>query len=116
MTASAIDWARGLLRRKAKEEAPAKETTGGSRRSGDPVEVYRAANDLEAQVVKGFLESNGIPVALRGEALGTTLAVSVGHLAEVSVLVPEALAPRALELLESQVQEQDEAADQGDQE
>ena len=39
-------------------------TTGGDVQSGRPVEIYRAANEMEAQVIKSFLESNGIPVML----------------------------------------------------
>lgn len=109
MSVSAIDWVRGLLRRRtSREDAPARETTGGGRHSGDPVEVYRAANDMEAQVVKGFLESCEIPVMLRREALGSTLGVSVGPLAEVGVMVPEPLAAKAMELLEAQAEEEEE--------
>lgn len=104
MTTSAINWAKGLLRRKESEDAPARATTGGGRQSGDPVEVYRAANEMEAQVVKGFLESNDIPVMLRGEAIGQTIGFTVGPLAEVSVLVPEPLAPKAEELLQAQAE------------
>lgn len=100
MTVGALDWARGLLRRigGAKEDETMT-TTGGGHHSSDLVEVYRAAHNLEAQVIKGLLESNDIPVLLVGESLGTTLAVSIGALAEVRVMVPEPLADRALELL-----------------
>lgn len=104
MTSNAIDWARGLLGRARREEAASKETTGGSRKSGDPVEVYRASNQMEAQVVKGFLESNDIPVMLRWEAVGAVYGMTVGPLAEVSVMVAEPLAPRALELLQAQAE------------
>ncbi|GEM_PF-535120 len=75
-------------------------TTGGSV-STDPVVVWRAANWLEAQIVKGRLESEGIPVLLRGEALGPLYGLTTGGLAEVDLLVPGPLAERAQDLLRS---------------
>ncbi len=82
-------------------------TTGGSVTT-DPVVVWRAANWLEAQVVKGRLESEGIPVLLRGEALGPLYGLTTGGLAEVDLLVPEPLAERAQELLRSLEEVDDE--------
>jgi len=110
MSSHFINWSRGLLGRRSEREAPGGTATGGGRQSGDPVEVYVAANDLEAQVVKGFLESQEIPVMLRHEALGTALGLTQVPLAEVSVLVPAAVAARAVELLEVQAAEAQEAA------
>ena len=106
------DWRRRLgLRGRDPDSAANRATTGGGSQSGEPVEVYLAANDLEAQVIKGFLEANDIPVMLRREALGTTLGVAVGHLAEVSVRVPAPLADRAVELLEEQAAAADQLPD-----
>lgn len=100
MTPHVLDRIRNLLHASPSQTTTDEgATTGGEQHPGAPVEVYRAANMLEAQVVKGLLESNDIPVILTGESLGTTLAVSVGMLAEVRVMVPEPLAPRAVELL-----------------
>jgi hypothetical protein len=101
-----MDRIRNLLHMTPSRASAGEETTTGSaQQSTEPVEVYRAANILEAQVVQGLLESNDIPVMLVRESLGTTLAVSVGALAEVRVMVPEALAPRAVEILTAQVEE-----------
>lgn len=111
MTASAIDWMKGLLRPRVRAAAAGRSTTGGGRQSGKPVEVYRAANELEAEVVRGLLETHDIPVLLRHESLGPTLAVTVGMLAEVRVMVPEPLAPKAVELLEAQAAEAATAED-----
>ena len=105
VTAKAFNWARGLLSSKPKPETTSATTTGGDVRSGEPVEVYLAANDLEAQVIKSFLESNDIPVMTRTEAISIVYGMTVGPLAEVSILVPEPLAPRAVELLEAQAEE-----------
>jgi len=59
-----------------------------------------AANDLEAQVIKSYLESNDIPVMLQGDAISKVYGFTVGGMAEVRVYVPELLAPKAIELLE----------------
>lgn len=99
MTIRSLGWPRRLLGRRSQEDARPKESTGGQIQSGEPVEVYVAAHEMEAQVIKGYLESNGIPVVLLSEAIGPTLAVAVGPLAEVRVMVPAPLAERAQELL-----------------
>ena len=75
------------------------EATGGGPVDVPPVEVYCAANELEAQVVKGRLESEGIPALLSYDATGPVLGLAVGTLAEVRVLVPATLAERAQEIL-----------------
>ena len=80
-------------------------TTGGSIESEDPVEVYVAANELEAQVIRSFLESNDIPVMLRGEALGQVYGLVVGKFAEVRVFVPHLLAEKARALLDEAIEE-----------
>lgn len=99
MTSRALDWPRRLFGRRSRDQAIPKETTGGQIEAGEPVEVYLAAHELEAQVIKGYLESHAIPVVLLSEAIGPTLAVAVGPLAEVRVMVPAPLAERARELL-----------------
>ncbi len=78
-----------------------------------PVVVWEAANPLEAQVVKARLESEGIPAMIRGEALGNVYGLTVGGLAQSDVLVPEALAEKAIELLTGEVEwlEEDELAE-----
>ncbi len=65
----------------------------------ETVEVYRAANEMEAQIVRGRLQEEGIPVLLRYEAAGPVFGLAVGALAEVRVLVPAALAEQARLLL-----------------
>ena len=109
MTVTAINWGQGETQPSPAAETHSKATTGGHQHAGEPVEVYRALNELEAHVIKGFLESNDIPVMLRQESLGGTLGISIGMLAEVRVYVPEPLAPRALELLEAQSEDADQA-------
>ncbi|MDW8316646.1 MAG: DUF2007 domain-containing protein [Anaerolineae bacterium] len=99
MTSEPLDLSGGLLRRLEERARAAVMAVTGGGRSSELVEVYRAANELEAQVVKGLLETNDIPVLLQGESLRTALAVTVGPLAEVRVLVPAPLAEQAQALL-----------------
>jgi hypothetical protein len=82
------------------EEKATTATTGGEI-DQEPVVVWVAANQMEAQIVKGRLESEGIPAIIRGEALGAIYGLTTGTLAESAVLVPAALAERAEKLLQS---------------
>jgi hypothetical protein len=94
----------GLLRRRTEGEAAgepattAATTTGGGSEN-EPVIVWEAANLMEAYVVKGRLESEGIPALIRGEAVGAIYGLTAGSLAVVKVLVPAPLVDRALTLL-----------------
>jgi len=101
VTAKPFKWSRWLGAGKAGAEEKSMATTGGSIQSGEPVEVFVAANDLEAQVIKSYLESNDIPVMLQGDAVSKVYGFTVGGMAEVRVYVPELLAPKAIELLET---------------
>jgi len=73
-------------------------TTGGGS-AQEPVVVWEAANLLEAQVVKGRLESEGIPAMIRNEVLSVLYGLTAGSLANADVLVPAPLADKALEIL-----------------
>ncbi len=61
--------------------------------------VYRTAGLLQAEVVKGRLESAGIPVMLDYESLGRVMGLTVDGLGEVRVLVPDDRADDARQLL-----------------
>ncbi|HEY66557.1 MAG TPA: DUF2007 domain-containing protein, partial [Caldilineae bacterium] len=61
-------------------------------------------HEMEAQVIKGRLEAEGIPVMLQREAAGTVFSFSVGVLAEVRVLVPAPLAERARRILSEETE------------
>lgn len=99
------NWLSGLWAMRTRSTA----ITGGSVPT-EPVVVWRAANWLEAQVLKGRLESEGIPVLLRGEALGPLYGLTTGGLAEVDLLVPGPLAERAREIL-TDLEEDPEASE-----
>lgn len=87
-------------------------TTSGGKDHSEPVQVYVAPNDLEAQVIKTYLESNDIPVLLQGEAASKVFGFMVGSIAEVRVFVPAALAGKAIELLNEVVVEDEEPGEE----
>ncbi|MFN8487008.1 MAG: DUF2007 domain-containing protein [Caldilineaceae bacterium] len=87
-------------------------TTGGDF-DQEPVVVWQAANQMEAQIVKGRLESEGIPAIVRGETLGSIWGLTTGPLAATDVLVPAALAEKALEILHEEIEwEEIESSDE----
>lgn len=53
------------------------------------INVYSAAGKLEAEMVKAFLEAQGLKVILSQESVGQTIGLSAGRLGKVEVLVPE---------------------------
>ena len=64
------------------------------------VKVYTAAGELEAEMVKGFLEAQGIQVMLVQESIGRTLGLAAGKLGEVKILVPDGQVEQAKVLLQ----------------
>jgi hypothetical protein len=66
------------------------------------VTVYVSQGMLSAQVVRGKLESAGIPVLLKYEAIGQIIGLTVDGLGRVDVLVPEEYAADAEYLLEEE--------------
>jgi hypothetical protein len=74
--------------------------TGGEGET-EPVVVWEAQNRMEAEVVKGHLESEGIPALITGDVAGRIFGFHTGDLAKASVLVPAPLADRARAILES---------------
>ena len=62
------------------------------------VSVYTTTY-MEAQVIKGRLESEGIPVLLNYESAGLVYGITVDGLGEVKVMVPKHLAKEAKEIL-----------------
>lgn len=64
------------------------------------VEVLVTSGLLQAEIIKGKLESNDIPVLLQYESLGPVMGLTVDGLGQVRVLVPEEKAEIARILLE----------------
>ncbi|MGQ9546280.1 MAG: putative signal transducing protein [Dehalococcoidia bacterium] len=61
--------------------------------------TVRTANYMEAQVIKGRLESEGIPVLLSYESAGLIYGLTVDGLGAVKIIVPEHLAEEAKAIL-----------------
>jgi len=61
--------------------------------------TVRTTGYMEAQVIKGRLESEGIPVLLSYESAGLVYGITVDGLGEVKIMVPKALAKEAKEIV-----------------
>jgi hypothetical protein len=64
-------------------------------------EVYKAWGSAEAEVVKSFLQSHGIPCLLKGLVVQSVHAFSMDGLGEIKILVPEKDHSLAEKLLKS---------------
>jgi len=64
-------------------------------------EVYKTTYEMEAQVIKGLLESYGIPCVLRSNAAPSVFAFTVDVMGKVSIMVRDSMADRAKELIVS---------------
>jgi hypothetical protein len=63
------------------------------------VSIYKAANEMEAQVIKGLLESYDIPCLFKSNAAPSVHMFAVDGLGEVKVMVWESMAEKARELI-----------------
>jgi hypothetical protein len=54
---------------------------------------------MEAQIIKGRLESEGIPALLSYESAGLVYGLTIDGLGEVKIMVPEHMASEAKEIL-----------------
>ncbi len=65
-----------------------------------------SGNYLQAQIVKGRLESEGVPAMLRYEGAGLIYGITVDGLGEARVMVPENLVEQAETILADQEYEE----------
>ena len=61
--------------------------------------VYIASGQPEAQIIKGRLESEGIPAILRYESAGVVYGLTIDGLGQVEVQVPPSLVQDARNIL-----------------
>lgn len=61
--------------------------------------IATASGMIQANIIRGRLESQGIATRLRYEAAGSIYAITIDGLGEVRILVPSADSERARELL-----------------
>ncbi|MCJ7764046.1 MAG: DUF2007 domain-containing protein [Dehalococcoidales bacterium] len=65
------------------------------------IEVYKAKGELEAQVIKGLLESYGIPCLFQSHTASSVHTFAINGLGEVRIMVPEKAADEAKKLIEA---------------
>jgi len=63
------------------------------------VEIYRAASEAEARIIKSFLESNGISCLMKANAAPSVHAFAIDGMGEVVILVWEDVVEKARELI-----------------
>ena len=63
------------------------------------VEILIAGDEIEAQLIRGVLDANGIECVLRGESLRLTFGITADGLAEVKILVRREDARRARQVI-----------------
>jgi hypothetical protein len=86
------------------------------------VTVFWGNGMLDAQLVKGKLESEGVPVLLKYEAVGHIYGLTQGGLGRVEVRVPQEYEEEALELLaeepgpadDQELADEDDEAEEGE--
>jgi len=72
------------------------------------VVAYRAAGMVNAQIILGRLQTEGIPVRLQYETIGViSYSLDVDGLGEVKIFVPESFARQAKEILAQRFDEKD---------
>ena len=67
--------------------------------TGEKLSVIKVTKQMEAQIIKGRLESEGIPVLLSYESAGLVYGLTIDGLGEVKIMVPEHLAKEASSIL-----------------
>ena len=78
------------------------------------ISIYKAAGQLEAEMLKAFLEAQEIPVTLNQESIGRTYGLSAGRLGEVHILVPDAREDEARQILDDLLAGKFELGDEPD--
>lgn len=69
--------------------------------------AHVSAGMINAKIISGRLETEGIPVQLQYEAVGVLYGLTVDGLGAVKVLVPEEYIDRALEVIAERYDEAD---------
>jgi hypothetical protein len=63
------------------------------------VEVYKAANEMEAQVIRSLLESYDIPCILKSNAAPSVMVFTTDGMSEVKIMVAAFVADEARGLI-----------------
>jgi hypothetical protein len=70
-------------------------------KSDKMVEVYKAPNEMEAQVIKGLLESYGVPCFMKSNAAPSVHIFTLDGMGEVKIMVLDSMADKARNLIKS---------------
>ncbi len=68
--------------------------------SHDYVKVYTANGPLAGEMIRGFLQAQGIPAMVIQESAGAAIGLTIGKLGEVQIFVPKKHQQEAETLLE----------------
>lgn len=68
-------------------------------KTNDYILVYRAKGQLDGEMIKSFLEAQGISVVMNQEAIGTVYGLTIGDLGTAEILVPAIDEEKARQLL-----------------
>lgn len=66
------------------------------------VEVYRAAGEIEAQVIRSLLEQYGVPCLLKSNAAPSAHMFAVDGMGEVRIMVWDSVAEEAKRLIKGE--------------
>jgi hypothetical protein len=67
----------------------------------DPIVITEVAGRLQAEILRGLLEAQGIPAALSQESAATVYGLTTPALGSVQVLVPASYRQQAEQILEA---------------
>jgi hypothetical protein len=76
------------------------------------VSIARVQGDLQAELLRGLLEAQEIPVLLSREGAGRAIGLTIGLLGEVEIMVPDKYKDEAISILD--LYEKGAFEDQGD--
>ena len=65
------------------------------------INIYTTSGQLEGEMIKAFLQAQGIQAELYQESIAKTMGLSAGKLGEVNILVPESQVTDALTCLKA---------------
>ncbi len=65
----------------------------------DWVVIFKANGQQQAYIIKGRLETEGIPVIFKGEAIGKVCGLTIDGLGEIKILVPSSLKEKSLQII-----------------
>ncbi len=69
--------------------------------------VHRASGMINANIIVGRLETEGIPTKLKYEAVGTIYPITIDGLGEVQIMVPRNYLDYAREVLSRSYEDED---------